>query len=32
MVILSYKFSGSIVKINLARYAENTLDTMEAQI
>jgi signal transduction histidine kinase/DNA-binding response OmpR family regulator len=32
MVILSYKFSGRIVKINLARYAENTLDTMEAQI
>jgi signal transduction histidine kinase/CheY-like chemotaxis protein len=32
MVILSYKFSGRIVKINLVRYAENTLDTMEAQI
>jgi len=32
MVILSYKSSGKIVKINLARYAENTLDTMEAQI
>jgi len=32
MVILSYKSSGKIVKINLARYAENTLDTMETQI
>jgi signal transduction histidine kinase/CheY-like chemotaxis protein len=32
MVVLSYLFTGRIVRLNLARYAESTLDSMESQI
>jgi Signal transduction histidine kinase len=32
MVILSYIFAGKIVRLNLARYAESILDSMESQI